>query len=394
MNTRELSSKEATNLKQIRGAGIDAALLFLTETGLRKSILDAVFPLRSLLKKSKLHDYTVQAQGVDAKVMIGSTLFSRGRVSTLPTSLYRPNTKNGDPRIWFSRLGSLAAPDDVLAVGVHDAGIVCFNLSAIDAGNVANPEGTFLRGIDSTNSAANELLTMLQDLARTGPLEAVCGGSTAIGRTIETRLGIPINSSRNPDYKGIEIKSGRAATATRNETRKTLFACVPDWSVSSCKSSKEILQRHGYESGSGFALRCTISTTRPNSQFLQLELDHLQDWLAEFVARNPREEVAIWPLEKLHDRLLAKHRETFWIKALSEKINGKEHFTLQSVQHTKKPSIVSFDEYLADGTITVDHLIKSTPTGGAAEKGPLFKIAPNRIEGLFLAPAVLHELST
>lgn len=32
---------------------------------------------------------------------------------------------------------------------------------------------------------------------------------TAIGRTLETLLGININSSKQPDYKGIELKAFR-----------------------------------------------------------------------------------------------------------------------------------------------------------------------------------------
>ena len=30
---------------------------------------------------------------------------------------------------------------------------------------------------------------------------------TAVGRTLETALGIPINSAKEPDYRGIELKS-------------------------------------------------------------------------------------------------------------------------------------------------------------------------------------------
>lgn len=393
MNTRPLNLSEEQNLSLIRQAGVDCALLFLTETGLQKSILDAVLPLRLLLKEAGLHDYSTQGQGSEAKVYVESILFSRNTQSEVKVSLYRPNTKKGDPRIWFSQLSSVASPNEVLAVGVADGRLTCINLSSSNTADSRSPEFNFLADLQPDTTAATELHEMLLELAAKGPLKAVCKGSTAVGRTIEAGLNITINSSRKPDFKGIEIKSGRAASAKRSETRKTLFACVPDWSLSCCGSSREILEKYGYESDSGFALRCTVSTTRPNSRLLQLDLNSAFDWLTEFAAKHPREEVAVWPLDKLHRRLKEKHQETFWVTAKSEEVGGCEYFTLQSIRHTKFPSMVTFDEFLEKGIITVDHLIKRTPSGGASEKGPLFKIPPKNVEALFLSPAQYYDLT-
>ena len=69
---------------------------------------------------------------------------------------------------------------------------------------------------------------------------------TAIGRSLENALGIEMNSSQLPDFKGIEIKAFRELLNNSKGTRVTLFACVPDWNLSFLKGSKDILEAFGY----------------------------------------------------------------------------------------------------------------------------------------------------
>ncbi len=103
-------------------------------------------------------------------------------------------------------------------------------------------------------------------------------------------------------------------------------------------------------------------------------------------------EFAVWSLEKLHSRLLEKHKETFWVSAESIQKNGQEHFLYKEVEHTKKPIISQFDLLLEQGMITIDHLIKRNTKGKVVEKGPLFKIRPNSLNLLF-PPSEKHILT-
>lgn len=228
--------------------------------------------------------------------------------------------------------------------------------------------------------------------AAAGPIKAECEGDTAIGRSIETALGIKINSNRNPDFKGIEIKSGRSSILPSKENRATLFACVPDWDLSELKSSRAILEKYGYERGSDFKLYCSVTTQRTNSQGLQFEVKEADKWLREFHAREPVQEVCIWRLDRLHERLAEKHRETFWVKAKSIQRGSNEWFQLESVTHTTRPSLNQFDRLLTDGTVTMDHLIKRKASGRVSEKGPLFKIHRPRIGELFLGEPRQYSL--
>ena len=71
---------------------------------------------------------------------------------------------------------------------------------------------------------------------------------------------------------------------------------------------------------------------------------------------------------------------------------GREYFELISVIHTKNPNIPQLERMLRDGTVTMDHLIKRKPSGGAVEKGPLFKIQRSKIPELFLGEPHVYSL--
>ena len=402
MNTRPLSPVESRNLVQLNQSGQTSVLLFVTETGLRKNILDATEPMRRLLREGRFHDYASQPKGTNNKVQRQAVVLGSLSNEKVDMSLYRPTTKNGDPRFWFSRFHRFASPDDACALFVHDGVAYVLNLTQSSladdvAHGVLNPCWNFLESLaTAANSVAKELLGRLRDIANAGPLRAVCDGDTAIGRSIETALNIKINSSRKPDYNGIELKSSRSY-----KVRDSLFGCVPDWHLSTLKSSLEILDRFGYTDEKGiFAFRCTVSSNQFNPNGLILKTDEAANLLRELYKSSPPEEICVWDLNRLHKRLTAKHNETFWIKADSISINGKEHFLLRSALHTSKPSCEQFDRLLGDGSITVDHMseevrkeYRGRQRRTCYEKGPAFKVKPARKRELFLGIPRLHDIS-
>lgn len=397
MNSRPLTPQESSNLACLNRAGKLSELIFVTRTGLEKSILDATAPVRDFLRARGIHDYSQQAQGQEHKRLLSGVYCADAGPLKVVISLYRPNTKDGDPRFWFYDIKRHVAPDDVLALFVHDGSMHLLNLSQslLSAHSVSGTRSSLVEFFDRFTAglpaAAEELLGMLRDLAVRGPIRAVCTGSTAIGRSLETALGIPINSSRAPDYKGIEIKAGRS-TLVGTQTRANLFACVPDWTLSRCKSSRAILEEFGYARETGFRLYCSVSTQATNPQGLVFELDSAERTLKEICRTEPVREVAVWPLAKLEAYLAAKHAETFWVKARSLILSGHEYFELRSVVHTRNPNLPHLSRMLSDGTVTMDHLIKRKCDGGAHEKGPLFKIERGRIPELFLGEPRTYAL--
>jgi hypothetical protein len=388
---RQLTKLEIERIKILTENSVEVTLIEPTKTGLEKSIMDATGPVRSYFKTKGIHNYETQKQGTENKIIIKSYLVGRDRLIDSQASLYRPSTKKGDPRIWFKALGDYTLPNEILGIFVYHGELYVINISSIDIEGLLNqskpnPLKEIITEIrQQSNEIAKELLRLLQKLTSRGPIPALLEADTAIGRTLEAMLGIGINSSKKPDYKGIELKSFRDARGNR----KNLFAQVPDWHLSKFKSSAEILKNFGYQRGADFKLYCTVSSIVTNSQGLRLRLDNKLGWLVE--NSESIGDFVVWALDTLHNRLLEKHNETFWIGADSLIIEGREHFLFKKVEHTKKPIVSQFDILLEQGIITLDHLIKQNAKGKVVEKGPLFKIKPNGLSLLF-PPSQLYDL--
>ena len=108
---------------------VDVAFLVPTETGYRKSIMDATAPVRDLLKKAGFHDYSSQVQGEEGKRVLEAAFILEELVNNTSVSLYRPKTKDGDPRLWFYDLKSYCNPNDLLALIATPDKLYVFNMS-------------------------------------------------------------------------------------------------------------------------------------------------------------------------------------------------------------------------------------------------------------------------
>jgi hypothetical protein len=390
---RQLTEIEINRIKLLTENSVELTLIEPTETGLIKSIMDATGSVRSYLKSKNIHDFESQKQGQESKVLVNSILIKNDEFISSIASLYRPNTKKGDPRIWFKGLGSYSKANDILGIIEFEKSLYVLNVTQLDLENllmveVTNPLKELISQIKNiSNEVADELLKMLNEIAQRGLVPAMLNADTAIGRTLETLLGIDINSSRKPDYKGIELKSYRDSRGNR----KNLFAQVPEWNLSKFKSSAEILDNFGYSRGEDFKLYCTVSSLVRNSQGLMLKIDGNTRQLLENSNKSNIGDFVVWGLETLHKRLLEKHNETFWIAADSKNVDGKEFFQYKKVEHTKKPIVSQFDILLEQGIITLDHLIKRKSSGSVVEKGPIFKIKPNSLDLLF-PPSQIYSL--
>lgn len=384
-----IKKRVTSNKRYITKLGIEFSVFEPTMTGLKKSILDATQQIRVHFELENFHYYWEQGQGLVHRVMKEAHLLTDTEVIKSTASLYRPKTKHGDPRIWFRKLPSFAKSGDQVAIIIQDNAIYLINLSTTLIDKSLDKNDSCIKGflsafITQQNTIADELLGKLKELAKS-PFSALRTGDTAIGFTLEERLGIPANSSKLPDYKGIELKSGRG-----NKTRTTLFAQVADWNISPCKKSAEILNKYGYERENDFKLYCTINAQIENPQGLSFIYDQTKDQLQEW--HNKTDLVAIWPGALLRKRLKEKHAETFWVEAQSEKIDGIEHFQLLKVTHTKSPILSQLLPLVQSGVITMDHLIKRNGKNNkVSEKGPLFKINKRDLELLFPQP-VTHSL--
>lgn len=385
---RELTASETSNVAYLADSGQDYCLLETTATILEKGYFDATRNVRDFLTRQNIHDYSTQVQGQDYKKYVDGLLVTvDGDLVDARVSLYRPNTKQGDPRVWFSRVHNYFRAGEIIAVVFQEGLVRIFSVSRQDlrSSAVTNPTWAKLLSakVDSRESALAELLASLRTISGKGFIPGIKSGDTAIGHLLETELGIKQNSRKLPDYKGIEIKSTRA----RHAKSKTMFAKVANWEISKLKSSDEILNEFGYFRDGKTRLNCSVYATKVNSQGLSFSLDLDAGTLNEISNRLDLPEVAKWKLETLESELAAKHRDTLWVRADSELINGKEYLHFTKARHTSRPLVSQFIPLLSSGGVYMDHLISREPKKArASERGPLFKIQDRSFEQLFPAP--------
>jgi len=220
---RLLSEQELNKLKLLTDRSVELCLLEPTKNGLEKSIMDATSTVRAYLKSNSIHNYETQKQGPDNKIQISSFIVSNTSLFPSNCSLYRPKTKNGDARIWFKGLNSYASSNDILGVIAFEKKLFVINITKIEIEKLlneksSNPLKDLIAEIKLTKSkASQELLLLLKEIGARGPIPACINADTAVGRTLESLLGININSSKNPDYKGIELKSFRNKRSNRKK---------------------------------------------------------------------------------------------------------------------------------------------------------------------------------
>lgn len=390
----------ATALEMLTRYAIEAALLVPTPTGLEKSIFDATDGLREYLAERGYHDYEAQPQGQDHKVLKQAYLVRPHSLEPTQVSLYRPTTKNGDPRIWLGHpVRSYAGAYNLLALTVIDGTMYVLNMSdpsvQVSLDDAGSPFRKLVDSVDHGDAAASELLGLLRAISSKGYLRTLRPGDTGIGYTLETMLGIAANSRQAPDYKGIELKAKRSRIGV-DRNRSTLFSKVPNWKLSPVGSALALLEARGYLDSDGrLSLYHTLSARGPNSLGLALDIDAENDWLRQVYHSPDKGRVVhdvTWEIPKLKNDLAAKHRQTFWVRAVSRGAGENEEFHYVEVQHTRRPVTANFVALVEAGIITVDYALHKKSETRARDHGYLFKIHPDNLGALF-PPPVVYVLS-
>lgn len=397
---RPFTPFEKTNMEYLVNHNIKFTQVQITATGLEKSILDATTPMRAYFKENGVHDFELQQQGQEHKVLVKTHILTNFKCIDTQTSFYRPVTKQGDPRIWIYRLKEATQTDDIHAIISYNPNelyvidLTRVNIPSLCETDIENPVKDLVKDLsDYADHISEELLHRLMDFQGMW-LDTDLRADTAIGRQVEALLGIGMNGSPLPDYKGIELKSFRSQ---RPSIRKNLFCKVPDWDISFLKSGAEIVEKYGYMSGGIKSYRNTLRCSAPNTQNLRLNMNYPDNLLEIEEDKKLSEadfkkvaDVAVWRLQTLHQCLLTKHHETFWIEVDSRLGDrGQEQFRFNKIEHTRNPVVPQFDILLEQSMITVDLLLgrpKFDPVSGKPKKGGdavSFKINKNAAGLLF-----------
>lgn len=184
----------------------------------------------------------------------------------------------------------------------------------------------------------DELVVKLKEINKEGFIQSLRRGSTGIGFTLETKLGIQENRFRGPDYDIYELKAKRRKT----NSKSSLF--VPNWILTNRNSWKDVVEEFGHrwpinenQQLKGKALFPTLQYERPNNRgwYLRISDDQIQSMLNdEIIAFTYLSDV-----EKLfHDKLT----DVIYVLADSKIIDGKEYFHYNEVYQLEDTSFENF----------------------------------------------------
>lgn len=367
VNMRPFTTFEQENLKFLVNHNVKFTQFEITPIGLRKGILDSTAPMRTYFIEEGVHNYKEQLQGQENKVMRDAIILTETSQHPTQVSFYRPITKKGDPRMWIYKLGAYTEGNDIHVLFYFERKLYSINITKIDISACYNsPIITPIKEVlmeiyQRNNSVSEELLGKFRSVSGQW-FESEVMADTGIGRTIESFLGISMNSDRTPDYKGIELKSHREK---RSSKKNVLFTQTPDWDISALKSGREIVDKYGYLTDDRKkTYQNTVQCTPPNNQDLFLNVNHLNALLELQAQKSRVEDVAVWRLLKLHQRLLTKHHETFWIEVKNVIHDHKEYFCYKQIEHTRNPNVGQFDVLLEQNFITVDLLLCRPSSNG------------------------------
>ncbi|MDR2813606.1 MAG: MvaI/BcnI family restriction endonuclease [Prevotellaceae bacterium] len=168
-------------------------------------------------------------------------------------------------------------------------------------------------------------------------------GSTGIGYTLETLLGIPENNNAHPDIEGAELKAHR----TNGNSMITLFTFNSKaWKM----PPLEAVKRYGsFDKNGRQGLYYTISL-KPNSAGLFLDVQK-----TEIAVRHiSGEAIAVWQLQTIADRFMQKLPALLFVSTFTEERDGVEYFRYYRAQLMKGTSPTLLADQLRAENVLVD----------------------------------------
>jgi hypothetical protein len=282
-------------------------------------------------------------------------------------------------------LPEFAAAGNVLALAIYDDVLHVINMSRHRHLIFHSPTDAMRRLMSSQQQSIGfqHLLSSLRSIAAEGWFRSLRHGDTGVGYTIETKLGISANSSKAPDYMGVEIKSTRSRPG---KDKVTLFSRTPHWRLSSALgglNAREFIKRVGVLEGKFRRYYATVYP-RPNPQGVYSRIVRSNDQV-RFETRigEPDELAHCWQLLELEDALRVKHKQTAFLEVETRSGSAGEEFRLSSVTYRSGPIIENLEYLLESGDITLDYTLRELSDTRVRDHGYLFRMSGGRLRKLF-----------
>ena len=189
-----------------------------------------------------------------------------------------------------------------------------------------------------------QLKDKLSEINQMGYVVSLRKGSTGIGYTLETLLGLEENNLKTPDFGDVELKSQRNGVSNR----VTLFTFNRGvWKI----KTRELIEEYGYIDTNGRPSLYCITNSKPNNQglFVKVEQETVRLYHVDGTL------VAEWPGKRLIDRFRGKMPVLIVVSA-DNRINSdrKEEFWYKEAYLLTEPDEDNFLDLIKKDIIIVD----------------------------------------
>jgi len=233
----------------------------------------------------------------------------------------------------------------------------------------------YLKRADKTTQEQNpiEILTdKLRRLWRREFLPIHGAGSGRYGLTLEYYLSIPQNSSKEPDFMGIELKT------KHGNSLQTLFSRVPSRYLA-CTDKKQLVKEFGYFDGK--RKRRSLYTSFNNTP------DSLGFYLTEkpnrLVVNKKQLEILEYDDSVLEEAILSKHNETAFLSVSTKRLkNGKMGCRFDKLLYCKTPSLQRFMRMARNGNVYLNFTL-SEKKGVIRDHGFLWRVHQDSLSKMY-----------
>ncbi len=210
--------------------------------------------------------------------------------------------------------------------------------------------------------AIEELVTKLNDLYSSGWIKAEGTGSGRYGLALERELSISKNSSKKPDFKGIELKTKASSKL------QTLFSRTPSRHTG-CSNNLDLIESWGYQDKKTGRQQLYTSINSEGDS-LGFSIRHQNDYIQVL---NGSTELLQYDVNRLEEALISKHSESAFIDVETRESGGINECRFTHLLHCKNSSIDKFLDLLNDGKIYLDFTL-SIKNGRSKDHGFLWRI--------------------
>ena len=204
-------------------------------------------------------------------------------------------------------------------------------------------------------------------------------GSTGIGYTLETLLGLEENNDPTGDFQGMELKAYRDSEGALDDKEKmNLFLKEPKWLDG--LNSADRIAAYGYVDKNGRTAMYSTVTVKENSHGFRFEPDEPHRRLF-LVFKEKR--VAYWDFATLQKRLTEKHTEAAFVAAKTRGKGKDEQFHYHTVTWCSRPSIEALLPLIRAREVMLELRMHIKENGAARNHGTAFRVHKNKLPELY-----------